>query len=151
MRFFLLCLPLYQNGLLAGIRPEYLPTRYSSNGTISPLLPCTVILCLVALYFLVKCSAQVTHTCVTRPISNIDGQLSFKRYVVHGSFITSFVNHPPPYMLATTLKSHLAYCYSHCNQCDVIYHHHCAASLLPYSQLGLNNHARNRISQLYNF
>jgi hypothetical protein len=56
MRFSLLCLR-YQNGWLALYRPDDRPTRYSSNGTISPLLLCIVMLCLVPLYLLVKCSS----------------------------------------------------------------------------------------------
>ncbi len=71
MRFSLL-IRLYQDGLPAWYWPDDLRTRYSTNGTISPpLLWCTVILCLLALYFLVKCSEQVAHIHVNRPISNI--------------------------------------------------------------------------------
>jgi hypothetical protein len=55
---------------LARYLPEFLPARYSSNGTMSPLPLCIVMLCLVALYFLVKCSEQVAHTCVSLPIFN---------------------------------------------------------------------------------
>jgi hypothetical protein len=82
-------LHLYHEGWLGIYRPDNEPSRYSSSRTISPLPSCKVRLCLVALYFLVKCSEQVVQTYVIRPIlvknhsDQIFLRVFFERYAVH--------------------------------------------------------------------
>ena len=62
IRLDLSLLAMCHDGWLARYRPELLPTIYSIYGTISDLPPCMLKLCLLALYFLVKCSEHALQT-----------------------------------------------------------------------------------------